>query len=65
MSNKLEKPLSHADLQKLRLAGVITSEEIAIIVGDLILAENVVSKDRRILETNNILLESTRRVLKG
>jgi len=65
MSNKSEKALSHSDLQKLRQAGIITNEEVAITVGDLIIAENVVSKERRILETGNVLLESTRRILKG
>lgn len=65
MPHKSEKPLSHIDLQKLRQAGIITSQETAIAVGDLVIAENVVSKERRILEVSSILLESTRRILKG
>jgi len=35
-----------------------------LLVGDVIIAENVINKNRRILEVGNLLLESTRRILR-
>ena len=64
MTSGVEKPLSNADLKKLRQAGVLQGEEVALLVGDVVVAENVVNKTRRILEVGNLLLESTRRVLR-
>ena len=64
MTSKSERPLSNADLDKLRRAGVLQSEEVALLIGDVVVAENVVDKTRRILEVGNLLLESTRRVLR-
>jgi hypothetical protein len=59
-----EKPVTSNDIEKLRQSGLITKQEVAIIVGDVLLAENVITKERRILNTGNILLESTRRLLR-
>lgn len=59
-----EKPVTSSDMDKLRQSGLITEQEIAVVVGDVLLAENVVTKERRILNTGNILLESTRRLLR-
>jgi hypothetical protein len=64
MSNKIEKALSTSDLEKLRRAGILQAEEVALLVGDVVVAENVVDKKRRILEVGNLLLESTRRILR-
>jgi len=64
MSNKIEKTLSNDDLEKLRRAGILQAEEVALLVGDVIIAENVINKNRRILEVGNLLLESTRRILR-
>ena len=61
----MEKPVSGADLQKLRASGAITKEEIAIVVGDIIVAENVVTKARRTIETRGLMLESNRTLLRG
>ena len=47
----------------LRSRGVILKNEIAYRVGDLIVAENVVTRERRVLES--IVSESAKRVLKG
>jgi hypothetical protein len=59
-----EKPVTSSDLEKLRQQGLITEQEVALIAGDVILAENVVTKERRILNTSNLMLESTRRLLR-
>jgi len=59
-----EKPVPNNDMEKLRSTGLITAEEIALIVGDVILAENVVTKERRILNTGTLMLESNRRLLR-
>ena len=64
MGNTIEKTLSTSDLEKLRQAGILQAEEVAILVGDVVVAENVVDKKRRILEVGSLLLESTRRILR-
>ena len=60
--------------RQLREASVISQEEIAIEEGDLLLAENVISKERRILDRsvitkiqNNSITESNQKsqLLKG
>ena len=61
----IEKPVTNADLEKLREKGVITQNEIAFVAGDVVVAENVVTRERRVLSTGALLLESTRRILKG
>lgn len=60
----MEKPVSNNDLAKLRSASLITDQEIAIVAGDVIVAENVITKKRRILEVGALMLESNRRVLR-
>ena len=64
MSDNIEKPLSDVDLEKLRLAGILQKEEVALLIGDIIVAENVVDRRRRVLKIGNLLLESTRRILR-
>ena len=63
MSN-IEKQLSPNDLQKLRSESIIEDNEVALIVGDVIIAENVVTKSRRVLKVSGLLLESTRQILR-
>ena len=60
----MEKILSNERIQELRSRGVLEKDEIAIASGDLILAENVVTKKRRLLEKIN-LQENKKRILKG
>jgi len=60
----MEKPVTGNDLTKLRSSGLIASDEIAIITGDVVIAENVITKTRRILEVAGLMLESNRRVLR-
>jgi len=60
----MEKPVSNSDLLKLRAERLITDQEIAVMTGDVIVAENVVTKERRILEIGALILESNRRILR-
>jgi len=57
--------LSHSDIQKLRRQGLLSEQEIAVKSGDIVLAENVVTKERRVIDTSGLMLESSRRILKG
>ena len=61
----MEKPVTGNDLTKLRTSGLITADEVAIVVGDVVVAENVITKARRILEVSGLILESNRRILRG
>ena len=62
----MKKDLSSEDIKALRNAGKITNDEIAYCVGDLIIAENVIKGDKRVLsEVDEILQETKRRLLKG
>jgi|19_taG_2_1085344.scaffolds.fasta_scaffold00659_6 hypothetical protein len=57
------------DLEELRLlreAGVIEIQEVAYQSGDIYVAENVVTGEKRVIEAApTILAESNRRILKG
>lgn len=61
----MEKLVTGTDLTKLRTTGVIAENEIAIVVGDVVVAENVVTKTRRVLEVSGLMLESNKRILRG
>tara|TARA_A100001037_G_C15025013_1_gene578219 strand:- start:290 stop:475 length:186 start_codon:yes stop_codon:yes gene_type:complete len=61
----MENVVSERDLEKLRASGLITNEETAYIVGDQIVAENVLSRERRIIQTAGLILESRKGLLKG
>lgn len=60
----MEKPVSGNDMLKLRKAGLIFENEIAVVVGDVVVAENILTKSRRVLEVKGLILESNRRVLR-
>jgi len=61
-----EAPVNTTDLLTLRNKGLIAQEEIAILVGDILIAENVLTKERRVItDGNRVLLETSRRLLKG
>tara|TARA_B100001175_G_C18973773_1_gene386517 strand:+ start:268 stop:456 length:189 start_codon:yes stop_codon:yes gene_type:complete len=60
-----EKTVSDADLQKLRASGKIEQNEVALLVGDVVVAENVLTKERRVIETAGLILESKRSLLRG
>ncbi len=59
--------LKNEELRLLREAGALRENEVAFRMGDLVVAENVLSKDRRVLDNANKILQenSNKRVLKG
>jgi len=61
----MEKVVPDKDLKRLRASGLITDEEIAYIVGDQIVAENLLNRERRILQAASLILESSKGLLKG
>ena len=60
----MESMLSNNEIAKLRQQEVISRDEIAFWTGDLCIAENVITKERRILENFKELSE-TKQLLKG
>ena len=60
----MENTLELDDVQKLRDAGLLKENETALCVGDLIVAENVITQERRVLDVRDLLLESKKRILK-
>ena len=61
----MEKVVSERDLERLRTSGIITNEETAYIVGDQIVAENLLDRTRRIIQAPGLILESRKGLLKG
>ena len=63
----MEKYLNESQLASLRQNGLISSNEVALEVGDLLVAEDVLTKMRRIIEKNDTISESSdnKRLLKG
>tara|TARA_R110002051_G_scaffold115028_1_gene188089 strand:+ start:478 stop:669 length:192 start_codon:yes stop_codon:yes gene_type:complete len=61
----IEKILEDSDIKNLREKGILQECEVAIQIGDIVVAENVLTKSRRVLDSNLILSESTRKILKG
>lgn len=60
------KPLTDRDLVTLRQRGLILAEETAYWQDGNLIAENLLSKSQRMLDTGSAaMLESSRRVLKG
>jgi hypothetical protein len=59
--------LKKEELLLLREAGALRENEVAFRTGDLVVAENVLSKARRVLDDASKILQenSNRRVLKG
>ena len=60
-----EQQISTNQLRDLRDRGLISNDEIAFLSGDLIVAENVITSQKRVLGEKNILSESSKRLLKG
>jgi len=61
----VEKSLSEKDVRTLREQGLLQADELAVLVGGEVIAENILSKTRRRLDTSGILLESKRALLRG
>ena len=64
MSNANEFPVNDRDIQKLREAGLVNNNEIVLKAGDLFVAENVLTKERRLLSGAKILLSESKRLLR-
>ena len=62
-----EQVVESTQLQALRAEGIISEKEIAILEGDILLAKNVLTQERRIIgKVNETLKENSRRkILKG
>ena len=61
----VDQQISANQINDLREAGMISEKEIAYVSGDLVVAENVLSGDKRIIGKSNILSEGSKRILKG
>ena len=59
----MEKPLTEKDLNMLRQKGLLEQDETAMMVGTQVVAENLLTRERRIIETTGLLLESKRTLL--
>tara|TARA_E500000331_G_C17007889_1_gene605027 strand:+ start:185 stop:382 length:198 start_codon:yes stop_codon:yes gene_type:complete len=60
--------VNESQLIKLRDSGLISENEIALIEGDILLAKNVLTEERRIIgKSSDLIKENTdnRRILKG
>ena len=57
--------LNIQDLNSLRSAGLLNDDEVAYTVGDIVVAENVITKQRRIIQESGRVLESKKQLLKG
>jgi hypothetical protein len=62
-----EQVLTADQLLELRATGTISENEIALLEGDILLAKNVITQERRIIgKANDLLKESNqKRILKG
>jgi hypothetical protein len=61
----MNETLSNDTQQLLREQKIITDNEVAIQHGDKYIAENIITKERRLIHLPNSLLENRRRVLRG
>ena len=57
--------LSPTQLANLRSEGTITATELAYIMGDLLIVEEVKTGEKRVIENHYLLREGTRQILKG
>lgn len=59
-----EETLSPSEQAGLRSRGLTKDNEVAVRVGDILVAENVITRERRVIEAAP-MSESARRILKG
>jgi len=62
---QIREMLTSQQLTNLRERGLISEQEFAYIAGDLLVAENVTSNEKRVVGESTILAESNKRLLKG
>lgn len=60
-----ESTLPNEVIQTLRAQGVITEQEVALRQGDLMIAVNVITQQRRIIESRIEESAASKRLLKG
>jgi len=61
----MESTLDENQLKILRNKSIITSQEIVLISGDLFVAEDVVTRKRRVIQEVESILKEAKRLLKG
>ena len=61
----MEKVLNKNETDILRSHGILNNQEIALRFGDIVVAENVVTRERRVLENADPVLKESKRLLKG
>ena len=61
----MEKILNESQLNLLREKGIITNQEIALVAGDIFVAEDVVTRKRRVINEAESILNESKRLLKG
>jgi len=61
----MQKQLTEREITTLREQNLLGGEETAYWVGDKLVAENVVTRTRRVIEAPGLVLESKRSLLKG
>ena len=61
-----ETTLPSEEIRRLRSEGVLTESEIAVVAGDLLIAVDVVSQSRRVIQNESIVeSKGSKRLLKG
>ena len=67
MSQEQKQSLSDEQIANLRNQNILQPQEFAFLAGDLVIAENAVTGERRIIAKSSLLNEDSnnRRVLKG
>tara|TARA_B100000941_G_C28015223_1_gene307272 strand:+ start:310 stop:495 length:186 start_codon:yes stop_codon:yes gene_type:complete len=61
----MQKNLTEKEITSLREKNLLGNEETAYWVGDKLVAENVVTRTRRVIDSPSLVLESRRGLLKG
>lgn len=59
----MDKHLSEKDIATLRLKGIITQTEIAFKSGNILIAEDIVTKHRRVVSSAGVMLEANQKIL--
>ena len=65
MNTSVETPVAENTLREWRNKGILGNEEIAFKLGDLYIAENVITRDRRVITPSISESPENKRVLKG